>query len=201
MYNVGFGDAFLVLLPANRKQSRILFDCGSIQTAKDVPMASIVDRIIADVTDGDGVPRIDVVVATHRHKDHISGFGNVKWNGVEVKEVWMPWTEDPSDAEGRKIRDIQSNLAFALNTSLAKPAVGLTPQEQGARKRALEVVVNSLSLTNEKEMKTLHSGFLGEPERRFLPKKPKADDNGRLVKTDVLPGVKIHVLGPSRERT
>jgi hypothetical protein len=112
----------------------------------------------------------------------------------------MPWTEDPSDAEGRKIRDIQSNLAFALNTSLAKPAVGLTPQEQGARNRALEVVANSLSLTNEKEMKTLHSGFLGQPERRFLPKKPKADDNGRLVKTDVLPGVKIHVLGPSRER-
>ena len=62
-------------------------------------MATIVDRIIEDVTDEDGVPRIDVVVATHRHKDHVSGFGNAKWNSVEVKEVWMPWTEDPTDEE------------------------------------------------------------------------------------------------------
>src|SRR6185503_8199823 len=101
----------------------------------------------------------DVVVATHRHKDHISGFGNAKWNAVEVKEVWMPWTEDPTDAEGRKIRDIQSALALALNMSLAKPApAGLTPLELDARNRARDVVSNSLSLTNEKEMKTLHSG-------------------------------------------
>jgi beta-lactamase superfamily II metal-dependent hydrolase len=200
MYNVGFGDAFLVLVPANGKQRRVLFDCGSIQAAQDVPMESIVDRIIADVTDDDGVPRIDVVVATHRHKDHISGFGNAKWNTVEVREVWMPWTEDPTDAKGRKIRDIQSSLALALNMSLAKPVAGLSAAELEVRNRALDIVANSLSLTNEKEMKTLHSGFLGEPERRFLPIKPKADNNGRLLKTDVLPGVKIHVLGPSRER-
>lgn len=200
MYNVGFGDAFLVLVPANGKHRRILFDCGSVEAAEDVPMASIVDRIIEDVTDDDGVPRIDVVVATHRHKDHISGFGNAKWNTVEVKEVWMPWTEDPTDAEGRKIRDIQSSLALALNVSLAKPVVGLSPKELEVRKRALAVVDNALSLTNEKEMKTLHGGFLGDPERRFLPVKPKADNDGRLLKTDVLPGVKIHVLGPSRER-
>jgi beta-lactamase superfamily II metal-dependent hydrolase len=159
-------------------------------------MASIVNRIIKDVTDEDGVPRIDVVVATHRHKDHISGFGNEKWNSVEVKEVWMPWTEDPSDEEGRKIRDIQSSLALALNTSLTKPAVGLSAAELNARGRALEVVANALMLTNEKEMKTLHSGFSGDPERRFLP----AKTDSRLLKTDVLPGVKIHVLGPSRER-
>lgn len=200
MYNVGFGDAFLVLIPANGKERRILFDCGSIQAAKDQPMASVVERIIEDVTDDDGVPRIDVVVATHRHKDHVSGFGNAQWNDVEVKEVWMPWTEDPTDAEGRRIRDIQSALALALNMSLAKPVAGLTPVELDARNRAMDVVANALSLTNEKEMKTLHSGFLGDPERRFLPAKPKPDNNGRVLKTEVLPGVKIHVLGPSRER-
>ena len=196
MYNVGFGDAFLVLIPANGKQRRVLFDCGSIQAATDVPMASVVDRIIEDVTDEDGVPRIDVVVATHRHKDHVSGFGNAKWNTVQVKEVWMPWTEDPTDPEGRKIRDIQSSLALALNTSLTKPAVGLSAAELSARQRSLEIVGNALMLTNEKEMKTLHSGFIGDPERRFLPTKT----DSRLLKTDVLPEVKIHVLGPSRER-
>ena len=197
MYNVGFGDAFLVLLPSDGTQRRILFDCGSVEAAENVPMANIVDRIIKDVTDDDGVPRIDVVVATHRHKDHVSGFGNAKWNSVEVKEVWMPWTEDPTDAEAREIRDIQSSLALALNTSLSKPAIGLSAQEQNARQRSLAIVANSLMLTNEKEMKTLHSGFSGEAERRFLPSKVH---DIRLLKTDVLPGVKIHVMGPSRDR-
>lgn len=196
MYNVGFGDAFLVLIPTNGKERRVLFDCGSVEAAKDLPIASIVDRIIKDVTDPDGVPRIDVVVATHRHKDHVSGFGNAKWSSVEVKEVWMPWTEDPTDAEGRKIRDIQSGLALALNASLAKPAVGLSAAELNARRRSQEIVANALMLTNEKEMKTLHSGFSGNPERRFLPTKT----DSRLLKTEALPGVKIHVLGPSRER-
>jgi hypothetical protein len=57
-------------------------------------------------------------------------------------------------------------------------------------------------LTNDKEMKTLHSGFTGEPQRRFLPER---EENGqgtlrRLMTTDALPGVRIHVLGPSRDR-
>lgn len=197
MYNVGFGDAFLVLLPDGSKKRRILFDCGSVEAAKDLPMASIVDRIVRDVTDEDGVPRIDVVVATHRHKDHVSGFGNAAWDRVEVKEVWMPWTEDPTDADARKIREIQSNLAIGLDKALTLRAVGLSAAEQKTLERPQVLVANALMLSNEKPMKTLHSGFSGQPERRFLPIKPP--DN-RSLKTDALPGVKIHVLGPTRER-
>ena len=93
MYNVGFGDAFLLLLPDGDKQRRILFDCGSIEASPGMTMRKIVERIVRDVTDADGVARIDVVVATHRHKDHVSGFGQAAWGDVAVKEVWMPWTE------------------------------------------------------------------------------------------------------------
>src|SRR5689334_3541728 len=96
MYNVGFGDAFLVRIPDGNTERRILFDCGSIEAAEGVEMKDIVEQIIADVTDADDVARIDVVVGTHRHKDHVSGFANPAWADVEVKEVWMPWTEDPT---------------------------------------------------------------------------------------------------------
>ena len=197
MYNVGFGDAFLVLLPNGETPRRILFDCGSIEAAEDVTMSSIVDRIVQDVTDADGIPRIDVVVATHRHKDHVSGFGQAAWDRVEVKEVWMPWTEDPSDPEARRIRDIQSSLALGLDAALTMRAAGLNATEKKEMDRYLDVVSNALMLSNERAMKTLHSGFSSNPERRFLP--TKSDDN-RLLKTDALPGVKVHVLGPSRER-
>jgi glyoxylase-like metal-dependent hydrolase (beta-lactamase superfamily II) len=45
-------------------------------------MREVVRQIIAEVTDQDGTPRIDVVVATHRHRDHVSGFADLQWSGV-----------------------------------------------------------------------------------------------------------------------
>jgi beta-lactamase superfamily II metal-dependent hydrolase len=195
MYNVGFGDAFLVLVPVGDRERRILFDCGSIEAAPGAPMASIVNRIVQDVTDADGVPRIDVVVATHRHKDHVSGFGQAAWENVEVKEVWMPWTEHPTDEEARKIRDVQARLALGLDTSLKAQAAALSAAEKPKLRRYQDIVANALMLSNEKAMRTLHSGFRGDPKRRFLPTKT---DDRRTLETDALPGVRIHVLGPSR---
>jgi beta-lactamase superfamily II metal-dependent hydrolase len=203
MYNVGFGDAFLVLLPGGERQHRILFDCGSVQAAPGQAMSTIVDRIVRDVTDEDGVPRIDVVVGTHRHKDHVSGFGQAAWDKVEVKEVWMPWTEHPTDGEARRIRDIQSRLAFELNAALTMRAAAPNAAEQKDLNRSQDVVANALMLSNDKAMKTLHSGFKGNPARRFLPTQSKdksaKPEEHRTLETAVLPGIKVHVLGPSRK--
>lgn len=197
MYNVGFGDAFLVKIPCREGELRILFDCGSIEASKaGGKMSDIVQKIIADVTGSDGVARIDVVVATHRHKDHVSGFADDAWNAVEVKEVWMPWTENPSDPDARRIRDAQSKLALGLSSGLAAaaPAVGAAAQRE--RELTAAVVANALVLSNAGAMKTLHSGFSGNPVRRFLPLK---GDDARSVETNVLPAVRVHVLGPSRD--
>jgi beta-lactamase superfamily II metal-dependent hydrolase len=199
MYNVGFGDAFLVLVPDGQKQRRILFDCGSIDAADGLEMKDIVKRIVADVTDPDGVARIDVVVGTHRHKDHVSGFSNPAWDDVEVKEVWMPWTEHPTDPEARRIRNIQSRLALGLTAALAAKGPGLTAAEQEELKRYRDIVDNALPLSNDTAMKTLHSGFSGTPEKRFLPEK-LANSDSRTFETAALPGVRIHVMGPSRDR-
>ena len=201
MYNVGFGDAFLVLIPDGNQHRRILVDCGSIEAAKNLAMQDIVDRIIQDVTDADGRPRIDVVIATHRHKDHVSGFEKSAWDDVEVKEVWMPWTEHPTDKEARKIRNTQSNLALALNRALAAQAAAPGAAANAALNRSLGIVANALMLTNDKAMKMLHSGFTGNPSRHFLPE-PVSSENKRTrtFTTDALPGVKVHVMGPSRDR-
>lgn len=196
MYNVGFGDAFLVLIPDGEQELRVLFDCGSVEAADGedhIAMKDVVARIVKDVTDADGVPRIDVVVATHRHKDHVSGFGQALWDTVEVKEVWMPWTEHPTDPDARKIREAQSRLALSLNMALAAK-----PPQAGSRDELARVLVaNALMLSNDKAMKTLHSGFLGKIARRFLPEKTEAGII-RTFETPALPSVKIHVMGPQR---
>ena len=101
-YNVGFGDCFLLLIPdattGTSRPRRVLIDCGSITFGDTgLDFESLVQRIIVDVTDQDGVARIDVVIATHRHRDHILGFGRPDWAAVHVGEVWLPWCESPDD--------------------------------------------------------------------------------------------------------
>lgn len=187
MYNVGFGDAFLLLIPDGKKERRVLIDCGSHSMGPGpVPMKELVATLIDDVTDDDGVPRIDVVVCTHRHQDHVSGFRYKLWNAVEVGEVWMPWTEHPTDSEARDIRERQSKRARDLKLALTR--LGAAPEIQA---------IADNSLTNAAAMHTLHNGFRAVRTRRFLPRK---DGRDRTLTTPVLPGVTVHVLGPSRDR-
>lgn len=187
MYNVGFGDAFLLLLPGKDRPRRMLIDCGMHSIGPGpVPMSDVVDRIIDDCRDRDGECRIDVVVATHRHQDHVRGFAQRAWEKVHVGEVWMPWTEHPTDPVARRIREAQSKRASKLKMALTR---------LGAGDAMMAMAENSL--TNHAAMHTLHHGFRSVRERRFLPDPKKAL---RTFSTKVLPGVTIHVLGPSRDK-
>ena len=195
MYNVGFGDCFLITIPGQPKDRRILIDCGTV-SAGPQPMSDIVAKVIQDCADSDGKSRIDVVVATHRHKDHVSGFADASWKNVEVSEVWMPWTEDRTDPAAKRIRDVQSKLALALRERFAQfKATPATSPLDLARVEQLDgLMLNALS--NEKAMDTLHGGFGGESKLRFMPRE---DDKQMSFETGALPGVTIFVLGPSHD--
>lgn len=186
MYNVGFGDCFLLFIPGPDRVSKILFDCGvHFQGRGPRHIKEVAAQIVEDAREDDGVSRIDVVVATHRHQDHVVGFESDAWDEVEVKEVWMPWTENPKAPEGRRILEKQSKKALMLHAAALR--FGL-----GARVEALA----ANSLTNEKAMFTLHEGFSGDPKRVFLPFKTRSANS---FKRSFMPGVTVHVLGPSRD--
>lgn len=185
MYDIGFGDCFLLFVPTAEGEKKILVDCGSIK--KHTKSAGeIAGRVVEDVTGEDDTPRIDVVIATHRHRDHVSGFDDPIWATVEVGEVWLPWTEDPNDPTAVDILHRQHGFALALHGFLTR---------LGADTGLLDFALNALS--NEQAMETLHGGFAGSPRRRFLP---GADRRSRTLETDVLPGVRTFVLGPSRDQ-
>jgi beta-lactamase superfamily II metal-dependent hydrolase len=192
MYDIGFGDCFLLRFPGPDRDRLVLIDCGRHSATVG---GHNVDDIVADIKAvadprGNG-PRIDVVIASHRHQDHVSGFSNASaWADVEVGEVWLPWTENPDDDDARSILDKQSKrlqLLLALTAANTGPAWASTKQ----------IVDNNLGYTNAKAMATLHRGFAGSPPRYFLP---EATDDGRStsITTDLLPGVKVHILGPLR---
>src|SRR5689334_8922607 len=202
MYNVGFGDCFLLAFPAPDRPRKVLIDCGVhfAGTNPNAPIGTIVEQVVKDVTE-DGTPTIDLVIATHRHQDHVEGFSHPLWQTVEVAEVWMPWTENYQDAQARKILESQSTkakkLGLVLDRLLAAPLrFGLNAAKVTELQMLKAFSANSLS--NTEAMTTLHEGFKGGKKipRRYLPFKQR-DKNS--FEPDFLPGVTVHVMGPSRD--
>ena len=195
MYNVGFGDAFLVTVRDGRQTWRMLVDCGVHSQGRARPIETVVDAIVDELT-ADAAPgqppSLDVVVATHRHADHISGFAYDRWAQVRVGEVWLPFVEDPEDPDAVRIRSSHQLAAEQLSSAF---------RDDGGR-APLEALVDAFAvnaLGNDDSMDRLHGrngrGFLGEHTVRFLP---SIDPGGNTIDTG-LRDVLVHVFGPPRD--
>lgn len=190
MYAVGFGDCFLIGFPGPDREHLVLVDCGVHSASREgAPLEEVVADIVAQASVATGAPLLDVVVASHRHRDHVHGFRFENWDSVEVREVWLPWTENPDDAEARGIRERQSKRAQLL--------LGLAAASGGPWAAVRAISENNDGFTNAAAMTTLHQGFKGSPPRFFLPERPE-DARNRRFRPDVLPGVEVYVLGPAR---
>jgi beta-lactamase superfamily II metal-dependent hydrolase len=187
MYNVGLGDSFLLRFPCAGGERTVLIDCG-VHTVGPGPhkMEDVVTNILDDVKGSRRKARIDVVIASHRHRDHVSGFADERWRDVEVGEVWLPWTEDREDREATEIREMQSKKAERIARAL----------RLAAESEDLQHLADNC-LTNAEAMAMLHGGFAGRPKVRFLPPKERAK---QTFTSELLPGVLVHAMGPSRDR-
>lgn len=101
-YRVGFGDCFLLRFEygeAAGKARHVLIDFGSTAPASKAignQMTAVAEHV-AETCGG----RLDAIVATHRHKDHVSGFAGATWKRIAALEprlVVLPWTEHPDAA-------------------------------------------------------------------------------------------------------
>lgn len=202
MYNVGFGDCFLLRIPTDDGERRILVDCGyHSQGQGEFSDADLVKQIKADLN---GEP-LDVVVATHRHQDHISGFGETAlWEDISVGEVWLPFTVDPAAATDEPaLRAWEGLMAAARNLwdpegkKLTPAAVSALSARDPEERRAAEFMLWN-ARANAPGIENLVAGMKradGRPaRRRFLPQARK--EYPTSFTTPALPGVKIHVLGP-----
>ena len=99
MYRVGFGDFFLLTVPGNGGPAHILIDCG----VHAKPVDGAMDRCVADLKATTG-GRLALVIATHHHADHLSGFATNydDFLGFDVGMVWITNRLDPSNAGRRR---------------------------------------------------------------------------------------------------
>jgi hypothetical protein len=203
-YCQGIGDCHLLSFPKpSGGVFRILIDCGihlSIPNgAKTVD--AIVDDIIA-ATKPDNV--IDVVVGTHEHWDHNSGFltAAAKFRQLKVKEIWLAWTEDPKDPQAKRLDKFKGQALAALqdvNRRLSHivPAIG-DLRRQGYLASLAEGVQALLGfnfgLKGEKSRDAREAIVALAPDHvRYLEPKDQP-----IVTAD-LPNVRVYVLGPPRD--
>jgi hypothetical protein len=201
MYRQGLGDCFLLTFPRKGKNPfQILVDCGVL--ARDAAfMTEIVRHIRDTVRNGrtTGKARLDVVVATHEHKDHVSGFNQARdlFNqDFDIGAVWMGWTENLTKPEIRQIKEAKRKAVVKLRASLASPLAAAAPDE-------LEGIAALLGFSEDDD--TTGSGSIAEAIE-YLKHRGKDAGDLQFLEPGTGPfdlngveGVRVYVLGPPRD--
>lgn len=123
MYRHGFGDCFLLqFYHHDERVFAMVIDCGIKHNTKstDAPILDVIQDLKNTLAAEDGTaPVIDVLVATHEHWDHVAFFHPTSspdfFKDFEIKQLWLAWTENPSDPE-----------AVTINSRLRKGTAALT---------------------------------------------------------------------------
>jgi glyoxylase-like metal-dependent hydrolase (beta-lactamase superfamily II) len=117
MYRHGLGDCFLLAFAGrNAHQHYMLIDCGVLLGTPDA--TAVMRRVGEDILSATG-GHLDVLVVTHEHWDHVSGFhlAREQFEQLDVDEVWFAWTEDPDNPFARELRTRRRSALAAVQES------------------------------------------------------------------------------------
>ena len=108
MYRLGHGDCFLLAFRGARaKPVYVLIDCGFKpgSNGPDYQLGTI-EQVVDDIKAATG-RRLDLVIVTHEHEDHVNGFWKPDmpyFADFEIGAAWFAWTENPEDPLANELR-------------------------------------------------------------------------------------------------
>ncbi|OZC01290.1 hypothetical protein BSZ36_17740 [Rubricoccus marinus] len=209
----GLGDCFLLAFPGpggdDRPARYVLVDCGVFNGTRggSKQMRNVAADVVA-VTGG----RIDVLVLSHEHWDHLSGF---QWaretfeNDLQIDEVWAAWTEDPADPDAVRLqRELDADfgtlqLAASRLREARDPHLRARADEIGGVLGFLGVGASKAAL---RTLAAVPDRFAAKRSRGTAKQMDLAlslGDHARYLSpgeapVPVAPGVRAFVLGPPR---
>lgn len=201
MYRQGLGDCFLLRFPKKDGYFHIVIDSGVLLGTKDSAARMIeVAEDIKNETDGE----IDVLVVTHEHWDHVSGFSGKQarsvWDTIKIKAVWLAWTEDPKDDLANKLRGVRDQNLKALRVGLQSAGAALQMDAQAASRISELLAFNGWQLD---ALGAADSDETGTPEAMSYVRKrvdaPTFLKPGDIQKLSGVTGARVFVLGPPHD--
>lgn len=197
-YQVGFGDCFLLGFHYARSKRHVLIDFGSTALPKNRLKNHMVR--VAEAIKAECGGKLHAVVATHRHKDHVSGF-STRSDGtgsgdiiasLKPDVVIQPWTEDPNakpNATGPTRVSQPGRAMVGMLDDLNAVAFAIQEQAKSLPKRSILrrrlEFLGDTNLANRSAVVNLMS--MGKTQRYVHF---GAGSGLRL------PGVRVRVLGP-----
>jgi len=205
MYRHGLGDCFLLTFNTGADERHVLIDCGTLgakTTGVKLP------DVLADIdktTNG----HLHLLVATHQHQDHLSGFGKLSdlFNPAKSKQidnVWLAWTEDPKDKLANQLGKVRDDMALAVKSAAqAMRATGGDTETANAIDSLLgffgETSV-ALGAAGSGDGATFAAAAKNSMDTaRGIAKQVGYRKPGEpAIELDWLPGFRFYVLGPPR---
>lgn len=208
MYRNLLGDCFLVRIAAKEAVSHILIDCGILQNVEgDKELMQAVAADVAKTVKN----RLDLLVVTHEHHDHISGFAHARDvffdPAFKIDNLWMAWTENDEDPQAKALNArfdrTKQALAFALDRGQALAAAG-TPGA-GEVLSGLENFIGPLPAPGL-GLDPVGGRLTGKAVMRRLKEKTRDEggtveflEPGQVLTTPGQVGLIAYVLGPPRK--
>jgi beta-lactamase superfamily II metal-dependent hydrolase len=196
-YCQGIGDCHLLRFPTDGDRDFwMLIDCGVHTSVKGG--SDLLDEVVRDIAKQ--TKRLDVVVLTHEHMDHVSGFRSAAEvfaeEGIEVDEVWLAWTEDPKDAQARKLDQYKQQALAALQLSSQRlDGVASPPPHVAVVRDGVQALLGFSFGAKGERVRSCREALEGMARKDVKYWEPK-DPPITLAR---LPNLRIYVLGPPRD--
>ena len=207
-YDVGFGDCYLLSFHYPKFDRHLLIDFGSTRLPEGKAVKKNYMTQVAQQIAEDCGGKLHAVIATHRHKDHISGFTpNATGDGpgdiirsLKPNVVIQPWTEDPqAESDARKPtqrlsarqqrRALHASMLNDMNAFAGHVKVAAT-QLRGNHLKAAREQLMFLGDDNELKNRAAVKNLMTMGRARYVYFGAKSGLEA------LLPGVSTQVLGP-----
>jgi len=202
MYRQGLGDCFLLTFPKPAGDPvHLMIDCGVVlgTNKPDVIMTKVVEHIRTETKN-----KVDVLVITHEHWDHLSGFtkgqAQAVFDKINFDTLWMAWTEKSGQPLAEQLRRDHAAKKAAAKASKEKLAKSKAKGDQ-SRAQRMSALMEFFGAASKKDGKDGGEGAEGtQGALKYLKDKianQRTFEPGQApVTIPGVAGVRVFVLGP-----